>query len=51
MLPKAEVIDRRLLDASQVLCAGGDHRHSILIDPGELAWLSDAQVADICLEP
>lgn len=51
MLPEAEVIDQRLLDQPRILCAGGDRRHSIVIDPGELAWLTDAKIADICLEP
>lgn len=50
MLPRAEVIDQRLLEETRVLCAGGDHRHSIVLDPGELAFLADAQVADICVE-
>jgi prolyl-tRNA editing enzyme YbaK/EbsC (Cys-tRNA(Pro) deacylase) len=47
MLPVAEVIDRRLLEQSRILCAGGDHRHSIALDPHELVRLTDARVADI----
>ena len=30
MVPAAEVIDRGLLAQSQILCAAGDHRHSVL---------------------
>lgn len=51
LLPMAEVIDRRLLDQPRILCAGGDHRHSILLDPRDLVRLTEATVADICAEP
>jgi Ala-tRNA(Pro) deacylase len=43
-----EVLDRHLLDHERILCSGGDHRHSVLIDPKDLVRLSRAQVADIC---
>jgi Ala-tRNA(Pro) deacylase len=43
-----EVFDRHLLDHKRILCSGGDHRHSVLIDPKDLVGLSRAQVADIC---
>ena len=45
-----EVVDRRLLDHDRVLCAGGDHRHSVRIDPNELVRLANARVADLCQE-
>ena len=50
MLPMAEVIDRRLLEHPRILCAGGDHRHSIELDPNDLVRLTGATVADICHE-
>jgi Ala-tRNA(Pro) deacylase len=49
-LPDAEVIDRRLLDEDRVLCAGGDHRHSILIDPRDVSRVTGAKTADIVEE-
>jgi Ala-tRNA(Pro) deacylase len=48
MLPATELLDGRLLDHAQILCAGGDRRHSVLVDPRDLARISDARVADIC---
>jgi Ala-tRNA(Pro) deacylase len=48
MLPAPELIDTRLLEHERVLCNAGDHRHSILVDPRELARVGDAQLADIC---
>lgn len=50
MMPVAEVVDRRLLDEERVLCAGGDHRHSVLLDPRDIAAATDATVADVCEE-
>lgn len=44
----AEIVDRRLLDHDRVLCAGGDHRHSLRIDPSEIVRLANARVADLC---
>ncbi|HLM51515.1 MAG TPA: YbaK/EbsC family protein [Solirubrobacteraceae bacterium] len=41
------VIDRSLLQHDEVVCAGGDHRHSLLLDPLQLARVSDAVVAEI----
>ncbi len=46
-LPAAEVIDRRLLDEDRILCAGGDHRHSIVIDPRDVSRVTGAAAADI----
>jgi Ala-tRNA(Pro) deacylase len=43
-----EVIDSRLLYHDTVLCAAGDHRHSVRLDPRELFRLAEPRVADIC---
>ena len=48
MLPLPEVIDVRLLYRQAVLCAGGDHRHALRIDPRELVRLAEPRVGDIC---
>ena len=48
MLPAPEVIDRRLTEHERILCSGGDHRHSVLLDPNELARDTGATLADIC---
>jgi Ala-tRNA(Pro) deacylase len=48
MLPAPELLDRRLLEYSGVLCSAGDHRHSVLLDPKALAETTDATVTDIC---
>lgn len=50
MVPAAELVDRRLLEEERVLCAGGDHRHSVLLDPRDIVTATDARVADICEE-
>lgn len=50
MVFAAEVVDRRLLGHDQVLCGGGDHRHSILLDPNELVRVTDASVGDLCAD-
>jgi Ala-tRNA(Pro) deacylase len=48
MVPAPEVIDRKLLHHDRILCTGGDHRHSVLMDPHDLIRLTDAKVADVC---
>lgn len=48
LLPAPEVVDGRLLEHERILCTGGDHRHSVLIDPEELVRVVDARLADIC---
>jgi Ala-tRNA(Pro) deacylase len=48
MLPTTALLDRRLLEHSRVLCAAGDHQHSLLMDPKRLAEAANAQVTDIC---
>lgn len=50
MLPAAEIVDRRLLEHERVLCNGGDHEHSLLIDPRDLVRVSSAVEADICVQ-
>ncbi len=47
-LPAPEVVDRRLLTYNRVLCCGGDHRHSLLIDSEDLVRVAGATVADVC---
>lgn len=44
----AVVIDSRLLEEDRIVCASGDHMHSVLIDPRDLVAAADAHVADIC---
>ena len=48
MLPAPEALDMRLMDHERILCSGGDHRHSVLVDPRDLVRLGDATVADVC---
>jgi prolyl-tRNA editing enzyme YbaK/EbsC (Cys-tRNA(Pro) deacylase) len=50
MLPRAEVVDRRLLEHERILCAGGDHRHSLVVDPRDVVRIADAKVADVCVD-
>ncbi len=47
MLPAPEIVDRRLLEHERVLCNGGDHTHSILLDPNDIVRASGAQVGDV----
>jgi prolyl-tRNA editing enzyme YbaK/EbsC (Cys-tRNA(Pro) deacylase) len=46
--PKLEVVDRRLLEEDRVLCAAGDHRHSVALDPRGIVRLTGAVTADVC---
>jgi Ala-tRNA(Pro) deacylase len=48
VLPAAEVVDQRLLEQNRVLCAGGDHRHSLVLDPRDIVSATSATVADVC---
>ena len=43
----AELIDPRLLAFQRVLCSGGDHEHSLLVDPADIVRLTGARTADI----
>jgi len=47
LLPAPEVLDRGLLEHERILCTGGDHRHSVLIDPNEIVRTADAKPADV----
>ena len=42
-----QIVDERLLDHEQVLCNGGDHRHSLKVDPRAIVRIADARVADL----
>lgn len=45
--PKSELLEQRLLSQDWILCSGGDHRHSVLLSPSDLAELTSAKVADL----
>jgi Ala-tRNA(Pro) deacylase len=47
VVPAAEVIDHELLSHERILCAAGDHRHSVLVDPREIVRITAATTADI----
>ena len=51
MMPMAEIIDVHLLYHEHVLCAGGDHRHGLRIDPRDLLRVCEPRVAAICETP
>jgi Ala-tRNA(Pro) deacylase len=44
----AELMDRRLVGRKRVLCSGGDHSHSVVLDPDDILRVTGARVADIC---
>ena len=46
-LPLPEVIDVQLIFLRGILCAGGDHRHSVRLDPRELVRLAEPRVGDV----
>ena len=48
MLSAREILDRRLLDHEAIVGSGGDHRHSIRIDPNALVKVASPTLADIC---
>jgi Ala-tRNA(Pro) deacylase len=48
LLPAPEVMDRRLLDHDRIFCAGGDHRHGVMVSPHDMVRAASPQVADIC---
>jgi prolyl-tRNA editing enzyme YbaK/EbsC (Cys-tRNA(Pro) deacylase) len=51
MMPMPEVIDVHLLYHDLILCAGGDHRHALRIDPRDLVRVCEPRVAAICEAP
>jgi Ala-tRNA(Pro) deacylase len=48
MLSAREIVDRRLLDHDAIVGSGGDHRHSIRLDPNALVQVASPTLADIC---
>jgi Ala-tRNA(Pro) deacylase len=48
MMPMPEVIDVHLLYHERIVCAGGDHRHSLRMDPRDLLRVCEPRVAAIC---
>jgi Ala-tRNA(Pro) deacylase len=48
MFQALELMDERLLSQDRILCSGGDHEHSILVDPRDVIQAGEARVADIC---
>lgn len=51
MIPVPEIVDVHLLYHDRIVCAGGDHRHSLRIDPRDLLRLCEPRVADLCERP
>jgi prolyl-tRNA editing enzyme YbaK/EbsC (Cys-tRNA(Pro) deacylase) len=47
-IPLPEVVDIRVLYRERIMCAAGDHRHGVLLDPRELLRLAEPRVADVC---
>jgi Ala-tRNA(Pro) deacylase len=47
-LPLPEAVDVRLIYRDRVLCAGGDHRHALRLDPRDLVRMSEPHVGDLC---
>jgi Ala-tRNA(Pro) deacylase len=47
-VPLPEVVDVRLLYREKILCAAGDHRHGVVLDPRSLLRAAEPRVADIC---
>jgi len=47
-VPAIEVIDTALVGLERVMCPAGDHRHSVLVDPGDVVRITAAKVAEIC---
>ena len=51
IVPVPEIVDVHLLYHDRSLCAGGDHRHSLRMDPRDLLRLCEPRVADLCEPP
>jgi prolyl-tRNA editing enzyme YbaK/EbsC (Cys-tRNA(Pro) deacylase) len=51
MMPMPEIIDVHLLYHDRILCAGGDHKHSLRLDPRDLLRLCEPRVASLCETP
>ena len=48
MMPMPEIIDVHLLYHERIVCAGGDHKHSLRMDPRDLLRVCEPRVAAIC---
>jgi prolyl-tRNA editing enzyme YbaK/EbsC (Cys-tRNA(Pro) deacylase) len=48
MMPMPEVIDVHLLYHERIVCAGGDHRHALRLDPRDLLRVCEPRVASVC---
>jgi prolyl-tRNA editing enzyme YbaK/EbsC (Cys-tRNA(Pro) deacylase) len=51
MMPMPEIIDVHLLYHERIVCAGGDHRHSLRMDPRDLLRVCEPRVASLCETP
>lgn len=49
--PLPEVVDVRLLRHQRIVCAGGEHRCSVLMDAVDLLRITEPRVGDICEDP
>jgi Ala-tRNA(Pro) deacylase len=49
--PLPEVVDVRLLGHDRIICAGGDHTRSVLMDAVDLLRITEPRVGDICEHP
>jgi Ala-tRNA(Pro) deacylase len=47
LLPLRSVVDVQLLFRRMILCAGGDHRHSLRLDPRDLVRLAEPRIGDL----
>ena len=48
MMPMPEIFDVHLLYHDRIVCAGGDHKHSLRMDPRDLLRVCEPRVASIC---
>jgi Ala-tRNA(Pro) deacylase len=48
MMPMPEIIDVHLLYHEHIVCAGGDHKHSLRLDPRDLVRVCEPRVASLC---
>jgi Ala-tRNA(Pro) deacylase len=49
--PMPEIVDVRLLRYERIVCAGGEHRRSVLMSTLDLLRIAEPRVADICEHP
>ncbi len=48
LIDAPETIDPRLLEHEKVLCNGGDHSHSLLLNPQDIVKVAHPSVWDLC---